>query len=748
MDFRILGPLEVSTQGERLDLGGQKQRALLAVLLLEANRVVSQDRLIEALWEDNPPETALKALQVYVSQLRKALGKERLVTKAPGYMLRVEQGEFDLERFLTLQEEGRLQEALELWRGPPLSDFRYQRFAQAEIARLEEFRLACLEERIEHDLARGHHAELVGELEAIIDEHPLRERLRIQLMLALYRSGRQADALEAYQDARRALTEELGIAPGRPLRELHQAILRQDAGLDFAAAAEPVAETPRSTFVGREAELAELVAGLDDAVAGRGRLFLIVGEPGIGKSRLADQLIAQAQARGTRVLVGRCWEAGGAPVYWPWLQSLMPYIRETEAQTLRSQLGSGAPDLAQILPELRELYPDLAEPRSLEPESARFRLFEAMTSFLRSAAEQRPVLLVLDDLHAADEPSLLLLQFVARELRASRLLVVGAYRDVDPKLADALAAALTELAREPVTRTLSLGGLGKADVARFIELTTAHTPGASVVETVHTGTEGNPLFVGEIVRLLAAEGRLDESGPRPAVPQSLKEVIARRLRHLSAECKRVLSLASVLGREFDLDVLASASSLERGTLFELLDEAIAQQLVTDVPGSRVRLRFGHALFRDGLYDDLPASRRRQLHRAVGEALEKLSSSDADSHLAELAHHFCEAVPPADPSKAVDYARSAGDHAAGLLAPDEAVRLYEMALSLSAPPVRPRLLLRAPRSLWMGGARGSARAVEARDALVDDGDREGAAEAALLLANIPWSEGSRQPVSAH
>src|SRR5438034_4609120 len=256
MDFRILGPLEVSTQGESLDLGGQKQRALLAALLLEANRVVSQDRLIEALWEDDPPETALKALQVYVSQLRKALGKERLVTKAPGYMLRVEQGEFDLERFLTLQEEGRLQEALELWRGPPLSDFRYQRFAQAEIARLEELHLAYLEERVEHDLARGRHAGLVGELDALVSEHPLRERLRSQLMLALYRSGRQAEALEAYQQARTALVEELGIEPERLLRDLEKSILRQDPSLDLVSAGPTTAEATdvaRGVFVGREA---------------------------------------------------------------------------------------------------------------------------------------------------------------------------------------------------------------------------------------------------------------------------------------------------------------------------------------------------------------------------------------------------------------------------------------------------------------------------------------------------------------
>src|SRR5713101_1214383 len=199
MEFHILGPLEVIADGQALDLGGQKQRALLAIFLLEPNRVVSASRLIEALWEEEPPETAAKALQVYVSQLRKLLGKERVESKARGYLVRVEEQELDLARFQRLSEAGNLKEALSLWRGPPLAEFAQVRFAQSEIARLEELRLACLEERIERDLAMGGHAELVGELEALVKEHPLRERVRGQLMLALYRSGRQAEALATYQ---------------------------------------------------------------------------------------------------------------------------------------------------------------------------------------------------------------------------------------------------------------------------------------------------------------------------------------------------------------------------------------------------------------------------------------------------------------------------------------------------------------------------------------------------------------------
>jgi DNA-binding SARP family transcriptional activator/tetratricopeptide (TPR) repeat protein len=246
MEFRILGPLEAHSDGQALDLGGAKQRALLGVLLLHANSVVSKDRLIDALWEDDPPESAQKALQVHVSSLRKLVGKERLQTQAPGYVLRVQPDEFDLARFCELQEQGRLADALSLWRGPPLSDLAYRRFAHAEIGRLEDLRLACLEERIEHDLRGGGHGDLTGELEALVREHPLRERLRGQLMLALYRSGRQAEALAAYQDARRTLVEELGIEPGRELRELQQAILNQDPALDLVVARQPEQEEAAS----------------------------------------------------------------------------------------------------------------------------------------------------------------------------------------------------------------------------------------------------------------------------------------------------------------------------------------------------------------------------------------------------------------------------------------------------------------------------------------------------------------------
>ena len=247
LEFRILGPLEVLDGEEVLHLGGQKHRALLALLLLDPNRVVSTDRIVDALWGEQPPRTAATSLQNFVSQLRKLLGSETLLTKPPGYELRLTAEQLDLERFRRLVEEARgeppeerserLRRALALWRGPPLADLGFESFAQSEIVRLQELRLAVVEDRVEAELEAGRHAELAGELETLAEEHPLRERLRAQLMLALYRAGRQAEALQIYHDTRRVLVEELGIDPSPSLQQLHGSILRQDPGLEAGGAA-------------------------------------------------------------------------------------------------------------------------------------------------------------------------------------------------------------------------------------------------------------------------------------------------------------------------------------------------------------------------------------------------------------------------------------------------------------------------------------------------------------------------------
>jgi DNA-binding SARP family transcriptional activator/tetratricopeptide (TPR) repeat protein len=704
MEFRILGPLEVLDEGRAIALPGSRQRALLALLLLHANEMVTTDRLIDDLWGERPPAGAAKSLQMQISRLRKALAGEAevgsdgvVVTRGRGYELRLDPDCIDAHCFERLVAEGRseladgdparaasvLEEALSLWRGEPLAELGYEPFAQREIARLDDLRLAALEQLVDAKLALGGHAEVVGQLESSIDEHPFREHLRAQLMLALYRCDRQADALQAYQDARRTLVEQLGIEPGEQLRELERAILAQDAGLAWVAAdrpavAERATDRARRAFVGRERELAELAAGLDDAFAGRGRLFLLVGEPGIGKSCLAEELIALARARGARILRGRCWEAGGAPAYWPWVQSLRACARESDDSALRSQLGAGAAELAQIVPELRERFRDLPEPPSSEPEAARFRLFNATAEFLRNASVGQPLVLFLDDLHAADAPSLLLLRFVARELDSTRVLLLGAYRDVDPVPGQPLTEMLVEVAREPVTRCLALGGLSELEVAQYVELTASEIAWRELAGGLHAETEGNPLFVGEIVRLLAVEGVQSDAAAdaRFALPQSIRDVIARRLSHLSAESERMLVLASVIGREFALDTLARMGDVSENELLENLDEALAARVLSDLPDGTGRLRFAHVLIRDTLYDGLTSARRVRLHRLVVDALEALYGDQPGPHLAELAHH---SVAGRDFDKGVRYAWRAADRALALLAYEEAARLYRMAL---------------------------------------------------------------------
>jgi DNA-binding SARP family transcriptional activator/RecA/RadA recombinase len=675
MQFRLLGPLEVVDGDRSLALGGRKQRSLLAVLLLHANDVLSTELLVDEVWGGSPPATVAKSVQVYVSRLRKELGDGRLVTRSPGYLLQVEPSEVDLARFQALVAEAagadpaaaaaKLREALGLWRGPPLADLAYEPFAQSHVARLEDLRFTALEQRIDADLASGEHARLAGELEALVAQHPLRERLRGQLMLSLYRSGRQAEALAVYQAARATLVDELGIEPGRELRDLHEAILRQDEQLDLPASVE-ASEPPahRGVFVGRARELAALDESLGDALAGRGRIVLIAGEPGIGKSRLVDELAARARAHGAQVLVGRCWEAGGAPAYWPWVQALRGHLPEAKRDAVA----------------LAELVAGNGVP-ALDTDDARFRLFSAVGALLRQAAEAQPLVVVLDDVHAADEPSLLLLRFVAREIVDSRLVVVCAFRDVDPTLSDPLTSTLAELVREPHTSQIALGGLNELDVAEYVELATGTLPTSELVAAIHAETEGNALFVAEVVRLLEAEGRLGDPAAALRIPPGVRAVIGQRLARLQPACRDLLAAASVLGREFTLDVLQRLGELDRDEMLDALDEAVSERAVLDMPRSPGRLRFAHALIRDTLYDDLAPMRRLRLHERAGAALEGVHAGDLAPYLSELARHYVAAAPAGAIDKAVDYARRAGDQALGQLAFEEAVRHYETALTL-------------------------------------------------------------------
>jgi DNA-binding SARP family transcriptional activator/Flp pilus assembly protein TadD len=659
MEFKILGPLEVRAGDREVTCKSSKQRLLLSLLLLNANEVVSSDRLTDLLWGDDPPETS-KALQMHVSQLRKTLEPGVLVTRAPGYELRVGPRDVDAQRFEDAVEEGRselaagrprdarriLREGLSLWRGPPLADLMFEESLQRDIARLEELRLSAIEARIDADLALGNHAEAIAELEALASEHPTRERIHAQFMLALYRSGRQAEALEAYRDTRRALVEELGIEPGRELQELEGRILAQDPELDLA----PPAPERSERLLGREHDLAELLPVVDAALDGRGGLVLVGGEPGIGKSRLAEALAARARDREARVLVGRCWEAGGAPAYWPWVQAMRGHVGD--------------------LLELRDLLP--ADAPDDESEGARFRLFEAVGSTLSQAA---PVAVFLDDVHAADSPSLLLLRFMTAQLTGARVLICCCYRDTEA--APDLVATLVELGRDPVTHRVTLTGLDERATEHLLEETMGSSPAADLLAKVQDGTRGNPLFVAELGRLLAAGEWRDGRLP---IPEGVRETIGHRLERRSPGCRAMLDAASAFGREFELQPLGQVCGLDEDELFAAIDEATAARFVGDVPGATGRLRFAHVLMRDALYEQLPATRRMRLHREIAAVLEGRYARSLDRHASELAHHYLLGGNSVA-EQAIAYATRAGDHAASQHAHEEAVRHYASALTV-------------------------------------------------------------------
>jgi class 3 adenylate cyclase len=511
----------------------------------------------------------------------------------------------------------------------------------------------------------------------------------------------------------------------------------------------PLDRLASGVFVGREREMDELRAGFEGALSGRGRVLMLVGEPGIGKTRTAEELVTYARLRKAQVLWGRCYEGEGAPAYWPWVQAIRSYVHERDAKTLLSEMGSGAADIAQIVSEVRDRLPGLPAPPSLEPEQARFRLFDGVTTFLKNATRGEPLVLVLDDLHWADKPSLLLLQFLAHELHRARLLVIGTYRDIELGRQHPLAQALGELAREQLAQRIVLRGLSERDVSRFIEITAGLKPPEPLVSAVYKETEGNPFFVNEVVRLLVTDGRLEHPEQVKSwsvdIPQGVREVISRRLDRLSAACNSVLSIAAVIGREFGLDTLERITGLSGDRLLEALEEAVDARVLIEVPRLVGRYRFSHALIRETLYDELSTTRRVRVHRQVGEALEALYGAHPEAYLAELAYHFSEAAQSGDVQKAIDYAVRAGDRAATQMAHEEAVRHYELALQaldIAAPgsssepghtePQRCKLLLSLGEALWRAGSFPEAREtyLRAADTARELGSEEQFARAAL------------------
>jgi class 3 adenylate cyclase len=431
----------------------------------------------------------------------------------------------------------------------------------------------------------------------------------------------------------------------------------------------------RETFVGRSRELAEICAGIDGAAAGRGSLFTIGGEPGVGKSRLAQEAASYARAQGARVVWGRCWEHGGAPPYWPWAQVLRGLARTAEPAQLSTWMGTGAAEIAQIVPELRDQIgvPELPSAVLGIPEQARFRLFESLIAFFGKAAETQPLLLVLDDLHAADPTSLLMLVAFSRQVRGMRATAIGTYRALEVKQMPEHAALIAQAEREGVP--FPLFGLDEGAIAKFIESAWGVSANSALVRRLHDMTEGNPFFLNEVLRQMAAEGQLagDASSvpTRLTIPRGVLEFIRGLIQPLAEDARNALDIASVIGREFDLNRLEAASGMSRESVTDCLDRAASLELVHETRGSPGRYGFRHALIREALYDALPAAKRRRLHRDVAEAIRSLTTT-REPH-AEIAYHYCQSASPGDADAAIEYSRQAARAAEKQLAYEEAAQ---------------------------------------------------------------------------
>jgi hypothetical protein len=457
--------------------------------------------------------------------------------------------------------------------------------------------------------------------------------------------------------------------------------------------AEDGAERPQAdplygrTFVGREQELRQLQSAFDAALSGQDSLAMVVGEPGIGKTSLCEQLATYVAVRGGRALVGHCYEEGSLSLpYLPFVEAMRSYVLTREPDDLRKDLGSGAAEVARLISEVRDrLHVELRP--SGDPEDDRWRLLQAVSGFLRNASGVQPLLMILEDLHDADRGTLDLLLHLSRNVQGARLLIVGTYRDVEVDRSHPLSSALAELRRSGTFMRVPLRGLTVDEVQRMMSIVRGQEVPWSRAEEIHRQTEGNPLFVQEVLRYLVEEGIVVREGGRylltdsdAGIPEGLRDVVGKRLSRLSEKTNQVLSVAAVIGREFRLDVLQHVAGLPEEELYVALEEATERAVVEQRQAvGTVGFRFTHAFFRQTLYEEIFVPRRIRLHQNVGKALEEIYGRRLDEHAAELAEHFVQSTEPADLTKALRYSEAAAERAMQVFAYGEAVRHLEQAL---------------------------------------------------------------------
>lgn len=629
-----------------------------------------------------------------------------------------------------------LDEALAAWRGEALADVATEPYAQPVVAKLDELRLTATEDRVEVLLALGQHLEVIPELEAHVGHHRLRERPRRQLMLALHRAGRSPEALQVAAGFRAELAEELGLDPSQELRELVDRILRQDRGLtpatsdesssvsgessstpgpavtsstsvdggppasppptssvppvdtgtpvDTAAVDAGAATVPGAALFGRRSERRALRAALDAARVGRGGTTLLAGEPGIGKTSLLRELATAARVAGVPVAFGRCLDAEGVPAFWPWVEVLRQLAADLDGAALRAALADAAAPITQLVPELAARAG--SEPAGLgaDPGLARFTLYEAVATFLdrlAARADGGGLVVVVDDLHWADLPSLQLLTFLAARAAPAGVCLAGAYRRAAADRTAELDAALAELAREPSSTTLELGALGLEDVAAIASDVAGSAPDPTLVDELVRRGGGNPFFTRQLAAFALEH---DDDDLRGAVPVGVRHVLLRRLQLVPVGTRRVLEAAAVLGQDVDARLLARVTGMDVLDVLDHLDVAIEHALV-EVTGhaggagaqAGGAYRFVHALVRETLDEELTPGRAARLHAAAATALEAAGQPPA----ATVAQHLWLAADVVDVARVIAWLRTAADEALAVYAWEQAEQHLRRALHL-------------------------------------------------------------------
>jgi DNA-binding SARP family transcriptional activator len=635
-EFHALGPVEALVSGRTVDLGAPKQRTLLALLVSQAGRTVTTDVILEALWEGKPPPSAMTSLQAYVAKLRKVLEPGRaprtqarvLRTCARGYVLDAGAVEVDVHTFVAHAEAGRQardredpQQALHefdaglaLWRGQPFAEVSGVSCVVPEVARLEEVRLSVVEMRCAALLALGAHEVAVAELRAFVKSHPLREYGCELLSLALYRAGRQADALEVLRTIQASLSEELGVDPTLRLQHIRQQILNQDPALDWqpasalaprspavgaqgalsphaAAPSPPAHDSAQDVFAGREAAIRQLTEALAAAEACRGQVVTVSGEPGAGKTSLLRRF---AERSGVPVLWGTCAEHIGAPPLSLWEQVL----RAADAAFPHRPAPGPAADLRNATAR---------QPTAGPQAGGSTRLFDAISRHLTALSGTGALVVMLDHVHRADPASLRMLVHLAKSVPRSRLLLIASYRSDE---APALAATLAELSGAQPTR-MELRGLTPRDTRVLAGAIIGSEVSSRTAEGLCARSGGNPFLLREMIKLLAGEQRLDPSRTAP-IPAPVREVVLHRVEQLPKPAAELLAAAAVAGRHFDVEVVAHVASIEIDTALSVLDSAIAAGLIDEDKQRLGWFRFTDALVAEALYETTGRMRRGRL----------------------------------------------------------------------------------------------------------------------------------------